>query len=246
MNGSMIRTIYVIILIYFVLGGIGFYLINRKKEASVARKSYTKFIVYFFIINILFFSITIRPRLFLYLAIMIAISGSLELINLFYRSGLKHVTFFILSVLIYAAFSTGFMKFGLLPYKLILFTFLILSIFDSFSQITGQLWGRKKIMPKISPGKTLGGVVGGTIVSLVSAFLLKGLFTGSVTELLVFTLGTLLFAFTGDLLSSLYKRKYEVKDFNNLIPGHGGFLDRFDSLISGGAWAALCFNLFLK
>ena len=242
----MIRTIYIIILIYFVLGGIGFYLINRNREPAVARKSYTKFIVYFFIINILFFSIVIRPRLFHYLAILISLAGGIELINLFYRSGLKHVTFFFLSVLTYAVFCAGFLKFGLLPYKLILFTFLILSIFDSFSQITGQLWGRKKIMPKISPGKTLGGIIGGTIISIVSAFLLKGLFTGSVSELIIFSAGTLLFAFTGDLLSSLYKRKYEVKDFNNLIPGHGGFLDRFDSLISGGAWAALCFNLFLK
>jgi phosphatidate cytidylyltransferase len=241
----MIRTIYIIILIYFIPGGIGFYLINRNKEAAVARKSYTKFIVYFFIINILFFSITIRPRLFHYLTILISVAGCIELINLFYRSGLRHVTFFVLSVITYVALCAGFLKFGLLPYKLILFTFLILSIFDSFSQITGQLWGRKKIMPKISPGKTLGGVIGGTIISIVSAFLLRALFTGSVAELIIFTIGTLLFAFAGDLLSSLYKRKYDVKDFNNLIPGHGGFLDRFDSLISGGAWAALCFYFLL-
>ena len=60
--------------------------------------------------------------------------------------------------------------------------------------------------------------------------------------LFIFTFGTLLFAFAGDTLSSLFKRKYKVKDFNNIIPGHGGFLDRFDSLIAGGAWAALYFQ----
>ena len=60
----MEQLIYKIILIYFVLGGIGFYLINRKKDRDVARKSYTKFGVYFIIINILFFSITIQPDVF--------------------------------------------------------------------------------------------------------------------------------------------------------------------------------------
>lgn len=236
----MIQTIYIIILVYFALGGVSFYMINRKKDPETARKSYTKFGVYFIIINVLFFSITAMPVVFRWLILLIIMAGYIELSFLFGRSGYRYLRFFILSVILYSAFAFGFFRYGLLGKELILFTFLILSIFDSFSQITGQLWGRKKILPRISPGKTLGGLLGGATISIISAFLLNRLFTGSVSELIIFTAGTLIFAFSGDMLSSLYKRTYKVKDFNNLIPGHGGFLDRFDSLIAGGAWAALC------
>ncbi len=140
--------------------------------------------------------------------------------------------------MVFFILSAGLLVFSQTADNLILLTFLILSIFDSFSQIIGQLLGKTKIIPNISPKKTLEGVVGGTIISLISTFLLKSLFTGTIAELFIFAIGTIVFAFAGDVLASLYKRKYKVKDYSKLIPGHGGFLDRFDSLIAGGAWAA--------
>ncbi|QGY46429.1 phosphatidate cytidylyltransferase [Maribellus comscasis] len=238
----MIRTIYIIILIYFLLGGIGFYLINRKKAPELAKKSYTKYFVYFIIINILFFSITVQPFVFHFLTVLIICAGSVELTMLFFNSNNKHIPFFLTSIITFIVISLWFLLFSLLKMELTLYTFLVISIFDSFSQITGQLWGRKKILPGISPNKTLGGLTGGIIIALISAFLLKNLFTGTITELLVFATGTVVFAFAGDVLASLYKRKYKVKDYSNLIPGHGGFLDRFDSLIAGGAWSAFYFQ----
>jgi phosphatidate cytidylyltransferase len=239
---DMERLIYIIILLYFILGAIAFYLINRKKEPEIARNSYIKLATYFLIINILFFSITIQPFVFHLLSILIILAGCFELNLLFIKSNSEHLSFFIVSIAVFVVFALCFFHFSFLKKELTLFTFLILSIFDSFSQIAGQLWGRTKILPKVSPNKTLGGLVGGTIISIISAFLLKDLFVGSTGRLFIFTFGTLVFAFVGDMLSSLFKRKYKVKDFNNIIPGHGGFLDRFDSLIAGGAWAALFFQ----
>jgi len=136
--------------------------------------------------------------------------------------------------------STGFLLFGTLQKELILFSFIVLSIFDSFSQITGQLWGRKKMFPKTSPNKTLGGFIGGGLIAIGSAFLLKSLYPESELKSLILTIGVVLFAFAGDLAASFYKRKFNVKDYSKLIPGHGGFLDRFDSLIVAGAWVAFC------
>ncbi len=236
----MIHTIYYIILIYFLLGGVGFYFINRKKGHEIARKSNIKFVTYFFIINILFFSIVLNPVAFQYLSILIIGVGMFELFRLFHQSNYKHIWFCFFSLLIYGMFSTGFLLFGTLHKELILFSFIVLSIFDSFSQITGQLWGRKKLFPKISPNKTLGGFIGGGLIAIGSAFLLNNLYSGPRLKLLILTLGIVLFSFVGDLAASFYKRKNNVKDYSKLIPGNGGFLDRFDSLISAGAWVAFC------
>ena len=235
----MIQTIYLIILTYFLLGGLGFYIINRKKTPKVARESYTKFIAYFFIIHILFFGITVNPAIFRILAILISGVGLFELFQLFRRNNYKPIGFFAGSIIVFTLLSTGFIFFSKLQKEFILFSFLVLSIFDSFSQITGQLWGRKKLVPKISPNKTVGGLVGGTLVALASSQLLHSLFPGTALKALLVATGIVLFAFAGDLAASFYKRKFNVKNYSHLIPGHGGFLDRFDSLIAGGAWVAL-------
>ncbi len=239
----MIQLIYSIIIGYFILGGIGFYLINRNKEKAIARKSYTKFISYFVIIHILFFSIVINPIYFKYVVLIIIIAGFFELLRLYRKSGYKNFVFYFAANGIYILLSLGLFLFSGLPKELILFSFLVLSIFDSFSQITGQLWGKTKLFPNISPGKTLGGLVGGGLIAIGSSLLLKGLYDASAFKTLALAAGIVLFAMVGDLLASIYKRKFKVKDYNNLIPGHGGFLDRFDSLIAGGAWVALGFYI---
>lgn len=241
----MIRIIYIIILSYFVLGGVGFYFINRRKEPEVAHKSYTKFISYFFIINILFFSIVLYSQIFQYLASVIIVVGLLELFRLFQKSGYKNKLFYFLSTLVYILLSVGFFFFSGMEKELVLFSFLILSIFDSFSQINGQLWGKTKLFPKVSPNKTAGGLIGGSLFAIGSVFLLQSIYPESLLKIIIIALGVVVFAFTGDIAASAYKRKFKVKDYNNMIPGHGGFLDRFDSLIAGGAWVAFCV-FFLK
>ncbi|MFO7999983.1 MAG: phosphatidate cytidylyltransferase [Marinilabilia sp.] len=235
----MIQLIYIIIIAYFTAGGIGFYFINRNKDPQTARKSYTKFGTYFIIINVLFFSITVEPLVFRYISAAIITGGVMELSKLFREGNFMQKGFFLSSLLIFLVLSMGFFFFSGLNENLILFSFLVISIFDSFSQITGQLWGRKKMFPAISPEKTLGGLIGGAIIAIISAFLMRDLYTGSLADLLVITIGTIIFAFAGDLGASYFKRRYHVKDYSNLIPGHGGILDRFDSLITGGAWVAL-------
>ncbi len=232
----MIKTIYIVILVYFFLGGLGFYFINRKKNPQVAQNSYTKFGVYFIIINALFFSIVIDSTVFRYISVLIILVGFFEMLKLYKVSGFRHNVFFVAALLVFVALSIGFFFFSGLSKELILFSFLVLSIFDSFSQITGQLFGKQKILPNISPNKTLGGLVGGAVIATASALLFSKLYSDTHLYVIITSAGIVVFAFAGDVLASLYKRKYDAKDYSKLIPGHGGFLDRFDSLIAGGAW----------
>jgi len=231
----MIRTIYFFILCFFALGAVGFFLINREKSVPEARENWKKFIVYFGIIHALFLSIVIDPLVFHWLAAVIIIVGIFELFTLHKNAGYLKKRFFLFSLFLYVLVAYGFCLFSNSGKEKILFAFLVLSIFDSFSQIAGQLWGRRKIFPKISPNKTVEGIIGGAVVALGSSLLFEELIDGTVIQKSLVTMAIVLFAFLGDMLTSLYKRTYHVKDFSHLIPGHGGFLDRFDSLIAGGA-----------
>ncbi|SHJ35564.1 phosphatidate cytidylyltransferase [Tangfeifania diversioriginum] len=242
----MILTIYIIILSFFALGGIAFYIINQKKDKKTARASWLKFGVYFIIINVLFLCIAFAPQVFRYIVLVIILVGAGELLYLFKQSNFRNITFFGISLIIFLIFSAGFYFFSQLDYKLILFTFLILSIFDAFSQISGQLFGKNKVLPRISPGKTVEGVLGGAVIAIITSFLFHNLTGKQTLNSLLLVIAIIFFALTGDALASLYKRKYGVKDFSQLLPGHGGFLDRFDSLIAGGAVVGVIENISTK
>ncbi len=240
----MILTIYIIILIYFLLGGIGFYFINRKKGKEEAHNNRVKYITYFFIINILFLSIAFFRPVFVILGILIIIAGVWEVVKLFLQSGYSRKVFFSYYIMLFLVLCVAFYHFIKLEKGIVLFTFLVVCIFDAFSQISGQLAGRKKLFPSISPGKTFEGLAGGAVIALGSSLLLRGLVELQTMETVLLACGIIIFAFTGDLLTSLYKRRYKVKDFSTLIPGHGGVMDRFDSFIAGGAFVAI-FDLLL-
>ncbi|MEZ4998313.1 MAG: phosphatidate cytidylyltransferase [Bacteroidales bacterium] len=147
--------------------------------------------------------------------------------------------FFTISFVIMVLMSLGFILFSMKEKGLVLFAFLILSIFDGFSQVSGQLLGKTKLFPIISPNKTVEGLAGGALVAILSGLVFKNLVPVDSLRAMVLATVVVVFAFAGDALKSLYKRKYNVKDFSNLIPGHGGVLDRFDSLIAGGAGVTL-------
>jgi phosphatidate cytidylyltransferase len=237
---QMYWKIYIIILAYFALGTAGIWYVNRHKEPEVARKAWIKHVTYFIITNSLFFVIAFGARAFHFIAVVIIIVGFFELIKLFFESGFRHSVFFIVSLFILSVLSAGFFFFSKMEHRLILFAFLILCIFDGFSQVTGQVFGKRKLFPNVSPNKTVEGLAGGVIMAVVSTFIFRQLLpdTKLPVAMLLSTVVALC-AFAGDTAKSVYKRKYNVKDFSGLIPGHGGFLDRFDSLIAGGAGVAL-------
>ena len=126
-------------------------------------------------------------------------------------------------------------------------------ITDIFAYFTGMLFGKHKLSPVISPKKTIEGSIGGivlcTICFVLYGVLLRTFFDASVNLLLYAVLGFFasLVSQLGDLIMSAIKRKNNVKDYGTLFPGHGGVLDRFDSVIAvAPVIYLLCLGTFLK
>ena len=113
------------------------------------------------------------------------------------------------------------------------FNLFILTVisFDTFSYIIGKNFGNKKLI-QISPNKTYEGLLGGIIISLLVSLLFSYLFGIIINiELIIFVLLIIISAFIGDLIESFFKRRSNLKNSSEFIPGHGGVFDRFDSFI---------------
>ncbi len=116
----------------------------------------------------------------------------------------------------------------------ILYLLMITTISDTFALITGMLVGKHKLCPKISPKKTVEGFIGGIFMgTVVASSFYYTVINPSIPLVYLVLITAFLCAIgqLGDLVFSSIKRYYDVKDFSNIIPGHGGILDRFDSLI---------------
>lgn len=116
----------------------------------------------------------------------------------------------------------------------LVYLLLISTMTDTFAYITGLLIGNHKLVPKISPKKTVEGLVGGLLIGTIvsTAYYVTVISpTSSIVIVSLISLGLCIVGQIGDLVFSMIKRNYDVKDFSNLIPGHGGILDRFDSII---------------
>jgi phosphatidate cytidylyltransferase len=125
---------------------------------------------------------------------------------------------------------------------LILQLLVIIWVADVAAYFTGRAFGKRKLAPSISPGKTWAGVAGAAVFAPFAAFACVQwgpLPDAAFTAIVGLTLLTVVTSIGGDLFISLQKRAAGVKDSGNLLPGHGGVLDRFDSLITGSVFFVL-------
>ena len=126
------------------------------------------------------------------------------------------------------------MKYGVYVF---IIPFVVSWMTDTFAYFTGMLIGKHKLIPSVSPKKTVEGAVGGTVFA-VALTLLYGFIAGKINgaepqylSIAIISTVTSVLSQCGDLIMSLIKRKYGIKDYGKIFPGHGGVLDRFDSIV---------------
>ena len=185
-------------------------------------------LLFFLLFEINVISIPLKDNNYYYfIFILIAL-----ITNLFFYKIYTNIINFIMSNLLIISFFS-LIKILLIPNGLNIFLYLVLlvSVMDIFAYIGGNVFGVKKIAPTISNGKTIEGTLIGLFFSILTSVLIRDLIDINFVYALIlgFTIG--LFSFFGDLLESFFKRRIGIKDSGKFIPGHGGFLDRFDGYI---------------
>ncbi len=142
----------------------------------------------------------------------------------------------------------------MIPYKnndfahlLIMGVFILIWVNDSFAYLVGMSIGRTKLYPAVSPKKTIEGSIGGLVFAIIAAYFIAKYDT-SLTSIQWVTLAVVIVVMgsLGDLVESKFKRIAGVKDSGAILPGHGGMLDRLDSLVFAAPFAYLTLNIFIN
>ncbi|MGM8214503.1 phosphatidate cytidylyltransferase [Bacillaceae bacterium W0354] len=143
------------------------------------------------------------------------------------------VAYVLLSFLYVGVGFSYFVETRILGLEYVLFVLTIIWLTDSGAYFIGRALGKRKLWPAISPKKTIEGFIGGIVCAVIATSIFQMIHPlhEHVIVVVLVTIAASILAQIGDLVESALKRKYNVKDSGNLLPGHGGVLDRFDSLI---------------
>ena len=145
----------------------------------------------------------------------------------------KDAFYLITSVLFLGLVFNGLILLRVLSIWHLVYLVLITTMTDMFAMLMGMAFGKHKLIPHVSPNKTIEGSVLGTLVAtcVASIFYVNMISDANIIKVIFVTICLSIVGQFGDLLFSKIKRENDIKDFSNIMPGHGGILDRLDSLI---------------
>lgn len=177
------------------------------------------------------------PAQFMYVSIGCLVFNIMLLFNLFtnksftkYHKKYSHLFLYITLPFILLLSIPSFVN--PVKYEIILAIFIMIWCNDTFAYLVGKSIGKNKLMERISPKKTIEGFVGGIVFTILASVIISQFYTFfSVTLWIISGLVIAIFGTLGDLVESKFKRESGVKDSGNIMPGHGGILDRLDSVI---------------
>ena len=228
----------------FAAGGVLLAVVNRGASRDERRRRWLKYFVYAAIVHSVLITLALGREYFLGLVLLILVLGAREIVSAGARFASPDRAIFSLAILAVYALLAGALIWNVvnLPLQTFIFVYLVIASFDGFSEVSGRLLGRSKLAPTISPGKTIEGAVGGLGGAIVMAMLTGTYFGLPLPLSAILSCAIAAAGLLGDLAASWVKRRAHIKDFNTLLPGHGGVLDRFDSFIVAGALAGFFFH----
>lgn len=257
---SLSGIIYVLIFISAILFSKESYIILTTLFGLICVWEFSKLIDFKSVIGHILFCFTLflmlkRPNSFAIIGILgITIISSLFLIyTLFAKKEITFSTDRAKSGLLirYIIFSMIFLV--LLPIQgnvynpnLIIAILILIWVNDSFAFLVGKNFGKTKLFVSVSPKKTMEGFIGGLVFALVASFIISKfnddytLINWLIIAFIVSVIGTI-----GDLVESKFKRQANIKDSGNIMPGHGGMLDRLDSLLFAAPFVYLYINFII-
>ncbi|MBD1380044.1 phosphatidate cytidylyltransferase [Metabacillus arenae] len=223
-------------IVIYILASIGLYELLKMKKISLISIPglISVFLLWVLLIPdsyiTLLDDINISKAEFALLAVLLFLTYTVTTKNKF---TFDDVGFVILSALYVGMGFYYFIEIRELGLEYIFYALFVIFATDSGAYFIGRAFGKRKLWPEISPNKTVEGFIGGIACAIVVGALMQA-FTGigdSFIKIVFMTILLSIFGQVGDLVESALKRHYQVKDSGQLLPGHGGILDRFDSLL---------------
>jgi len=217
----------------FAVGAIAFWWAGRRVSAEVRRHRWIKFATYVVIVHAVLLATVLGRRSLLALLAVIVLLGLWEMSRATSRLRPLVAAGALITFALIAAGAIGLAT--EVASSFVGYLYIVVAVFDGFSQAGGQLAGRTKLAPSISPAKTVEGFLIGAASSVGCAVMLRRM--ASLSPAHAMTLGAIVAVagVAGDLAASWVKRRAGLKDFGTLLPGHGGVLDRFDSFLTVAA-----------
>ena len=230
---------FLLLMAHFITGGLSLIRINRRLDRGEVKKQWTKYGVYLLLVILFWCCMVWFDSIFPYIGWGVILVASVEwwrTVKVMKRRGWLTLAFLLIA--------GGFLRFLYLDKNWLLYTYFVVVLFDGSCQIAGQLVGKRPLLPRISPRKTMEGLAGGAVITLATTLLTRGSFSFGWGGLILTTCLIMTAAFMGDLLASAIKRDAGVSVFGRAVPGHGGVIDRFDSLMMAGA--VICLLLLIQ
>jgi phosphatidate cytidylyltransferase len=216
-----------------ILGAMGVAIANLNADEEVIRRRWVRY--YSYVITTLVVIVTIFTKLFPVFTMVIILAGYFEVIRAVVKYKHRNLPLLISAIAGYTLIAAGFLFFSFVFNSYFLFSiYLQVLMFDVFSQVAGNWLGRRALVPAVNRAKTVEGVSGGFIFCVITAVIVSGMLNVSFYVSLFIGVLTATTAVTGDLLASWFKRKMHVKQYSTLLPGQGGFLDRFEGYMVTG------------